>query len=133
MASPTATTDIVGDQEAVKLKPSIIEAIDQMANEIEPLLEPEAVTEMVIQSLTRLPRWVMAIIQVYIIYTDPIHRYIPVSFKDSYTPIAAAGTHTQVCYVLYYCTYYIIVYEVIIYDAITCYVIIISRYYLFIH
>ena len=25
-----------------------------------------------------------------------LHRYIPVSFKDSYTPIAAAGTHTQV-------------------------------------
>ena len=56
MASPpAAATDTVADQEVVKLKPSIIEAIDQMANEIEPLLEPEAVTEIVIQSLARLP------------------------------------------------------------------------------
>ena len=52
----TATTDTVTDEEPVKVKPSIIEAIDQTANEIEPLLEPEAVTELVIESLTRLPR-----------------------------------------------------------------------------
>ena len=56
MASPTATTDIVGDQEAVKLKPSIIEAIDQMANEIEPLLEPEAVTDRP-QCVNLAPTW----------------------------------------------------------------------------
>ena len=49
-------TDAVADQEPVKVKPSIIEAVDQTANEIEPLLEPEAVTELVIESLTRLPR-----------------------------------------------------------------------------
>ena len=48
----------------MKLKPSIIEAIDQMANEIEPLLEPEAVTDIVIESLTRLPRQEIIIIWV---------------------------------------------------------------------
>ena len=50
-------TGPIADQEPVKMKPSIIEAVDQTANEIEPLLEPEAVTELVIESLTRLPRW----------------------------------------------------------------------------
>ena len=39
----------------------------------------------------------MFVLRVYINVLT-LCRYIPVSFKDSYTPIAAAGTHTQVHY-----------------------------------
>ncbi|XP_065919796.1 symplekin-like isoform X2 [Dysidea avara] len=75
--TPSVTENTANQDPAQSSKHSVIEATEQIAKEIEPLLEPEAVTDIVVESLTRLP------------------RYIPVSFKDSYTPIAAAGTHIQ--------------------------------------
>lgn len=50
--------------------------------DLKPLLTPEAVTEIVIESMTNLP------------------TIIPKNFRFSYTPIAAAGTDAQVGVVL---------------------------------
>lgn len=47
-------------------------------SDLKPLLTAEAVTDLVLDSMKRLP------------------RHIPRPFKNSYTPIAAAGTDAQV-------------------------------------
>ena len=51
-----------------------------MSSELKPLLTPEAVTELVLVCMKNLP------------------RFMPRTFKNSYTPIAAAGTDAQVCF-----------------------------------
>jgi len=56
VAVPIVTENTANQEPAQSSKHSIIEATEQIAKEIEPLLEPEAVTEIVIESLTRLPR-----------------------------------------------------------------------------
>ena len=58
MSAPTSAENTANQEPAQSSKHSIIEATEQIAKEIEPLLEPEAVTEIVIESLTRLPRYV---------------------------------------------------------------------------
>ena len=47
--------------------------------DLKPLLTPEAVTDLVLVSIQNLP------------------RKMPKTFRNSYTPIAAAGTEAQVC------------------------------------
>ena len=56
VAAPSVAENTANQEPAQASKYSIIEATEQIAKEIEPLLEPEAVTEIVIDSLTRLPR-----------------------------------------------------------------------------
>ena len=52
--------------------------------DLKALLTPEAVTELVMESMYRLP------------------HSIPKTFQHSYTPIAAAGTDAQVIIIHYY-------------------------------
>ena len=57
--TPSVTENTANQDPAQSSKHSVIEATEQIAKEIEPLLEPEAVTDIVVESLTRLPRCVL--------------------------------------------------------------------------